>query len=327
MPTNVLNVRLGPRFLFVTLLPNLSFAALIAFLLLAGAPGRRPTLHEFDTAIGEISFVWILITFGVVATAVAVHPLTYLLVQLLEGYWERLPNGRMLRMAASETTRRRRQALYDLKLKDRAALSAAERQELQTAESQLLWLPGAAHPVLPTTLGNVLFAGEVRAGNRYGYDTASVWLQMQPMLGDDVRRQVADTRNQLDAAARFCALSLLAVPVALTLLIRYDVWLLVPIGCYLFAWMSYRSAVAAAKDFSYALAVAFDLHHLDLWDALGLERPADLDDEHGTWAPLLSTFLRGGPTPPHVRRRFVYHRATWPPASEATTPGSPPSSR
>ena len=77
--------------------------------------------------------------------------------------------------------------------------------------------------------------------------------------------QVADARNQLDVAARLCLLGLVAVPVTTVLLMRYDLWLLVPLGCYLFAWASYRSAIAGAKRFGDVLAVVFDLYHMRLW--------------------------------------------------------------
>jgi hypothetical protein len=74
-------------------------------------------------------------------------------------------------------------------------------------------------------------------------------------------------------------LGLVATAVSVPMLIRYDVWLLFSLALYLFSWGSYRAAVAAAKRFCQELAVAFDLHHLQLWDALSLPRPAHLRAE------------------------------------------------
>jgi hypothetical protein len=141
-------------------------------------------------------------------------------------------------------------------------------------------------------LGNVLQAGEIRAGERYGYRTGDVWYRIALILAPATQAEVTDTRNQVDTAARLCIFALLCVPVTLFLLWSHGPWLLVPFGCYLFAWAAYRATVAAAQRFSEALAVAVDFHRLQLWDALSLDRPKDLREEQKVLAPLLCQMLR-----------------------------------
>ncbi|WP_250035211.1 hypothetical protein [Paractinoplanes maris] len=275
--SDVLSLRLGTRFLIVTLFPNFAFVVFLGAVVVAGAPGDRPDWHRIDDRLQDMSLVSVvLLTVAVLVASVALHPLNYAIVQLMEGYWQGLPFGAELERVASERGGRYRQALRD------------RFQEGGTVGSLLYWLPAVGNPVRPTTLGNVLFAGEVRAGARYGYVTEFVLPRLVPLLSDQMRAHLGDARNQLDAAARLCSLSLVSVPVTTLLLIRYDVWLLVPVACYLFAWASYRSSVSAARRFGNELAVAFDLHHLALWDALSLERPADLENEYEVRGPLLT---------------------------------------
>lgn len=123
--------------------------------------------------------------------------------------------------------------------------------------------------------------GPVRSGlgERYGLAVEIALLRLQPLLSPAVESELTDTRNQLDTATRICAMSFLAIPVTVVLLWSHEMWLLVPLGCYLLGWAAYRSAIAAAQRFCEALAVAFDLYHLQLWDALSSERPTDLLDE------------------------------------------------
>src|SRR5690349_3017073 len=68
--------------------------------------------------------------------------------------------------------------------------------------------------------------------------------------------------------------------------------MLVPLVCYLFAWASYNSAIAVAHRFCEALSVAFDLHHLQLWEALSQHRLEDIQDERDK-AVTLSVHLDG----------------------------------
>jgi hypothetical protein len=114
-----------------------------------------------------------------------------------------------------------------------------------------------------------------------------------PLMSESVQSELTELRNQMDIAVRICVLNLLAVVVGLTLLIRFDVWLLLPLGCYLLAWATNRAAVAAARHFSEVMAVPFDLHHLDLWDALSLDRPANVDALQGEQGENLSRLLAG----------------------------------
>ena len=71
----------------------------------------------------------------------------------------------------------------------------------------------------------------------------------------------------------------MATAVSVGLLLRYGPWLFLALAMYMLTWACYRSSVAAARRLSLSLAAAIDLYHLKLYDALSLERPADLEQE------------------------------------------------
>ena len=160
------------------------------------------------------------------------------------------------------------------------------------AESRLRRLfPSDPAWLLPTRLGNALRAAETRAGEPYGLDAVVAWPRLYPLLPDGVRALVDDQRDGLDLAARFCAVFAAAAAVSLVLLATHGWWLLVPAGCLLLAWLSYRGAVAAAVAYGEGIRAAIDLHRFDLLTAMHLPLPATLEQERAV-NEQLSLFLR-----------------------------------
>ena len=155
----------------------------------------------------------------------------------------------------------------------------AAEQSLIEARYHRYWLPRREVDLLPTALGNTLRTGEVRAGARYGLQIAVAMPRLGPVLSPPSLADIRDRRNQLDAAVRLCIAAGLATVASIGLLLWHGTWLFLALGTYLLCWACYRAAVAAARGFSNSLAAAIDLHHLQLFDALHLKRPADLTEE------------------------------------------------
>ncbi len=148
--------------------------------------------------------------------------------------------------------------------------------------------------MLPTDLGNTLRTGETRAGDRYGLDMEFAMPRLNPLLSDASQAELSDRRNQLDAAARLCVVAGLSTAGGLCLLLWHESWLFLPVATYVLCWACYRAAVAAARSFSVSLAAAIDLHHLQLFDALQLERPASLADEYELNTAIIGFLFRDG---------------------------------
>jgi hypothetical protein len=236
---DLLDVKISSRFIFVNIIPAIALAALIGGLLAAGAPRTSPNWSTLQDSMRQLGLLGgALLLCAVVVFSLGLHPLSYLIIQMLEGYWERLPGGRSLQAMAA-----RRYERWRTYLRIQKVSAATPPPEV----NDLAWLPVIGAPVLPTRLGNTLRAGEIRAGQRFGYETGTLLPRLLPVVSSEIRTEVTDCRNQLDTAARLCVVGILATPATLLLLWTHGKWLLVPLGCYLFAWMSYQASIAASR--------------------------------------------------------------------------------
>jgi hypothetical protein len=266
----------------VTVVPNVLLLAYVGFLLAAGAPAHSLSIaRAIKVADGLTLGKIVAILLGILIISVATHPLQIPLIQLVEGYWRALPFGLV---AADRFTDRFRnellwvrnelQRVQGIQHQDWAARQAADE-----AEDRQFWLPEREQDLLPTVLGNTLKTGEIRAGSRYGLELDLALPRLTPLMSPSNLAELSDRRNQLDAAVRLCLVAGLATVVSVGLLLRQGAWLFLALVTYLLCWACYRAAVAAARGFSISLAAAIDLHHLQLFDALQLERPANLAQE------------------------------------------------
>jgi len=279
-----LTSRLGTRFLVVTVVPNILLLGYLGFLFAAGAPARSPSLTRAVDVLDGLSIRQIIvIALVVLVFSVATHPLQTPLTRLVEGYWQGLPLGPA---AAHALTARFREELRRARERPRGGGSSGPAGQQDPARRQPVstrrppdWLPPREQDLLPTVLGNTLRVGEGRAGDRYGLDLEWAWPRLSPLLSESSMADLSDRRNQLDAAVRLCLVAGLATVIGLFLLLAHGSWLFLPVGTYVLCWACYRAAVDAAQGFSKSLAAAVDLHHLKIFDALQMERPADLAGE------------------------------------------------
>jgi hypothetical protein len=278
---DALTNRLGTRFLVVTVVPNILLIAYVGFLIAAGAPARYPSFARALKILGGLTTRQIVaILLGLLIISVATYPLQVPLIQFVEGHWRGLPFGSA---AADRFTDRfwneMSWAKNILILSTEEPWGRSTGQTVAEAERRLYWLPPDEEDLLPTELGNTLQTGEIRAGERYGLKLDVAMSRLSPLLSPTSLADLRDRRNQLDAAVRLSIAAGLATVIGVGLLIWHGRWLLLSLMTYLLCWMCYRAAVAAARAFSLSLAAAVDLHHLQLFDALQLERPANLTEE------------------------------------------------
>jgi hypothetical protein len=232
------------------------------------------------------------IVLGLLIFYIAIHPLQVPLIQLLEGYWWGLPFGAKL---ANRATGRFRKEWDEVQAtthetQERSEYDWNAKNIHRNASVRSRWLPRNEADLLPTALGNTLVQGETRAGERYQLDLDAALLRLTPLMEPDVFGELSDLRNQLDAAVRFCAVAGIATVISVGLLLWHGAWLFMALAMYLLTWACYRSSVAAARRFSLSLAAAVDLYHLRLYDALSLERPANLEQERERNAALSRLF-------------------------------------
>jgi hypothetical protein len=278
---DALTSRLGTRFLVVTVVPNVLLIAYVGFLLATGAPTHSPSLARALTILDKLTIRQaIAMLLGILIISVATHPLQTPLIQFVEGYWWGLPLGPT---AMRRFTHRFRNELSwvqtELRVSGTKSQNWATAQAAADALYRQYWLPTREEDLLPTVLGNTLKTGEIRAGSRYGLELEFALPRLTPLLSPSSLAELSDRRNQLDAAVRLCIAAGLATAVSVGLLLWHGPWLFLALVTYLLCWACYRAAVAAARSFSISLAAVIDLHHLQLFDALQLERPSNLAQE------------------------------------------------
>lgn len=268
---------LGPRFRFVGLLPIACLGAITLALLWSGAPGRALDLSRLARRVDDVGAVEAMIwAAGLLVLALVVEPLQGSAVRLLSGRW----GTSMVALAIAAPGRAWHRWRLD-RLQQRSARVAGESsasaamERRQAAAALMRYYPPAAR-VLPTLLGNILLAAEIRGGARYGLDTAVLWPRLYHVLPDRVVGTVNDLRNQFDLAARFCTAFITAAAVCTVILAPHGWWLSVPVLMLFLAALSYRSATAAAKAYTIGIETAFDLGRFALLRALHLPLPTDL---------------------------------------------------
>lgn len=261
---------------------------------------RSPSLPHVLTALDHLNGYRVAAAvLGLTVISVATHPLQIPLIQLLEGYWWGLPFGPQM---ASRAVRRFRNEMERVNkpqtdMPDGEGLEWANWNSASWVQFRQHWLPGYSEQLRPTELGNTLWAGETRAGERYGLDLNEALPRLIPLMSPGVLADLNDRRNQMDAAVRISVAAGVATVVSIGLLFRDGPWLFLALGTYLLCWASYRAAVAAARLFSINLGAAVDLYHLQLFDALSLERPSGIEDELKLNSVLTDLFLGNALTP------------------------------
>lgn len=154
------------------------------------------------------------------------------------------------------------------------------------------WRLPASSPLpaqrMPTRLGNVLRAAELRPGSRYGLDAVTCWPRLWLLLPKDSRQEVAAARTGL-----YLSVQSWLCGVAFSVFVVWAWW--APVVGLTVAWVTYYTRMlAAARTYGTLIESCFDIHRGLLYAALNWPRPAN---------------------PPRVRRgaahqRVSHHRLT-----------------
>jgi hypothetical protein len=126
---------------------------------------------------------------------------------------------------------------------------------------------------MPTRLGNTLRRDEDKIGQQYGLSALAVAGHISLLAPGEQAAYVTDARQQLDRAVRLCSVGLLAALLTFAWLITSGWLLTLALAPLTFAHLCYRGSVAAAQDYTYAVAVVLDLNRFAFYDALHVNLP------------------------------------------------------
>lgn len=289
------------------MLPTALAIGVLVFLVAANAPSNPLTLDTIQTGAAAIGAIGVIIILAVsAAVAISLQPLQFRLVQLLEGYWPaRFPRWIARLGVRLEMGRRDRisSRLQSTRRPTSEAATITSRERKQSAETQLRQRFPADDRLLPTALGNALRAAEDSVGKRYGLESVVVWPRLFQVLPEKVRAGVDDEVTQLDVSVRLTVTWTAAGVISWFLLLRdwsslveNPLWVLVPVGIFVLARLSYQSAVESAIAHGGDLEVAVDLYRARVIDAMRLRPTTSLQQEIHLFSELTELFQSTSPS-------------------------------
>ena len=282
---------------------------------------QLPTVAQIVLVVGALLLL--------VASALIAERLTLPVLKILEGYWTRPQWLRGLLVGYRRWRRRRwakvvselqpkegRGDLTQEELNELTELAAAdvldpgelereaalqERRErfgaadfarLARGLAYLRWSPREDHFGMPTRLGDALRAAELRPADKYGLDAVVCWYRLWVLLPPELRTEISETRLELDRGVRIWLWGALFVVWAPWLW-----WVAVPIAIVVPTLAYSFSMLNAAALFGDLTETAFDLHRMELYDALHLPRPSSPANEREHGARLTGILWHGETSP------------------------------
>ncbi len=190
---------------------------------------------------------------------------------------------------------------------------AKQKQEIESLKSELvrlgnIWLisfPTSRNQVMPTQLGNIIRASESYSFQRYGIDAVIIWPRLQGILPNEFLESIKEAKTSLDLLTLFAAFSIAfstAWGIGLGLFSsRLDLFALISMG-WIFAWLSYKSALRAAIYYGELIKSSFDLYRWRLLEAFNFEQPQTIDKERELWEHINQFLYRNYLPPPKVMK-------------------------
>ncbi len=235
------------------------------------------------------------VLFLLAASATTIQSCALPALRLLEGYWwKRLDKIRKWLVTRQKRQRDKNDERWQAIVKKlHLTLEEALLTEFSNLEALQRQFPVNDTWLMPTRLGNILRAAELRPSMRYGLDAVICWPRLWLILPDSVTSTLSEARQALDSAIRFMLWSMLFLGWGIL------AWWALPIGA-LGLYVGYRRALSAALTYAILIESTFDMFRFDLYDALRLPKPSS-SAEVGDGERLTRFLLRGaiGPAIPY----------------------------
>lgn len=267
-----------------------------AFLFWAGGFGLYAWQTGWQTVLKDAQALtpfqqgsWLVLALLIlVFSSVFMQAIRFPVLRLLEGYWPWPFHylGRGVVALRRPSYQKQYDELRRLASENPGTLDPAQHDKLIWLDVWAHWQPVKKNDLLPTALGNILRSRERSPERKYGLDAIVCWPRLWPLLPENVRTDLMNTRASLDRLAEFWVWGLLFwiwtiwTPWALLLGL---IWMIVV----------YQLALQAAMAYGDLLETAFDLHRFLLYDAMGWARPKNSQEEKPLGNQLTEYLWRG----------------------------------
>lgn len=281
---------IGRYFSLVSALPSVLLVCYVFVLIVSNGWSGRPNWRRAVDTTTHLGVGGALALVAVsIGVALALHPLQFAMVQLLEGYWGANSVAERVRAARMKHHWQRAQALMDRRAQgedgleeleesgdsDDAGLSVRMRLVSRIAETGrvLQAQPVESAEAMPTRLGIVLRHYESYAGDPFGLNAIQVMPYLARVARPDDMAYVNDQRSQMDLAVRMSVTAMAACLLTIVVLWRSGLWLFVALVPYAVSYLAYRGAVVAAGQYGRAVAVVIALNRFALYERLHFPLP------------------------------------------------------
>jgi hypothetical protein len=299
---------IGRYFTVVSLIPATLFAGYLFLLMKSGAWGMAAldwSRAATNLSLQDAVFFSILVS----ATALALHPLQYVLVRIMEGYWHGPLLASLAVIRIAHHRRRHDQLVRRLNQWRQCQSRLGVRGEADTGPSieavvrayvmvDQLDRALAAYPepdeILPTRLGNVLRRQERQAGSAYGIESIGALPRLAMVAKPPELAYLNNQRTQLELALRTAILALFATIITVPFMWWQGLWMFLAVVPYGMAYASYRGAVALAEEYGMAMRTLIDMSRFALYERLRIEQPSNSAAERNLNSSLTAVFLGEG---------------------------------
>jgi hypothetical protein len=279
--------KLGERAVALVATPAFLFfgGGLSMWMLGPGSPAR---LHAWFTGRDTVEQITLgalaLLAIGV--AGLVVQRVAFPVLQTLEGYgplwlsWLR-QRARKFWVGRKERLDRKWQ-----KLANTTPRTAEQELRYVELDQRLRRFPERPGDVMPTRLGNVLRAAELRIDDRYGLEVSITWPRLWLLLPESCRTELSTARATLNGAVAnilWGALFLVWTPVH---------WAAVPIGL---TWAAGAriGTLTSAAIYADLVEGTYDLYRFNLYTTLRRPLPTSPDTEPACGQALTAELLRG----------------------------------
>jgi hypothetical protein len=185
----------------------------------------------------------------------------------------------------------------------------ADREWRSAYSEQKATFPERERWMRPTRLGNIAMVHEIGPMDRYGINLSAIWPRLWHVLPAEARQRIEDANIYLDFTVIMSLLSFISGGFAI-----YSAFygpagrntitrVLLILACFASFWAFYQLAIQATRGFGVEAQAAVDAYRLKLLDLIGLERPANADEEKRIWTELRYFISQGDQPKTGVRVR------------------------
>jgi hypothetical protein len=222
-------------------------------------------------------------------SAIIVQRFDLSILRLLSGYywpkWLVTINQKLIQRVTS-TYNINLEHYRELVQKGIEKLSHDEYREFIRLDQYIRYMPCTEAEFMPTTLGNILRAAELRPRNKYGLDMAVCWPRLWLLLSNDVKKELSDARTAIDAAIRLITWSMLF------LIWSFWAWWAIVIALIIIIF-AYRWTISIAKVYADLIDSTYDLYRNLLYSSLRWPLPKNPAEEPKVGLQITEYLWRG----------------------------------